>query len=123
MAEVGEDLGNDKAYGVDMLGPFEVMGIDRFEKSTAILRGRVKTRAGQQWRIGREYNRRIRMRFEKEGIDNPFRVSTVQIVGNPQLQQLLDPDAAPEQAAPATARSQPVKTLATAPAPHPEDEP
>ena len=125
MAEVGADLSSDKAYGIDMLGPFEVMGIDRFDTSTAILRGRVKTRAGQQWRIGREYNRRIHMRFEKEGIDNPFRVSTVQIVGSPQQQQLLDPNAAPEQAGPAAARSQSVKTrpLPITPAPHPEDEP
>lgn len=122
MAEVGAELAQDNAYGVDMLAPFEVIGIDRFDKATAILRGRVKTRAGQQWRIGREYNRRIRMRFEKEGIDNPFRVATMQIIGNSPQQQMLYPNAAAP-SEPALERRPKAVVPATKPTPHPEDEP
>ena len=122
MAEVGAELSQDKAYGIDMLAPFEVIGLDRFDKATAILRGRVKTRAGQQWRIGREYNRRIRMRFAKEGIDNPFRVATMQIIGAPPPQQMLDPNAGAA-SEPSPARQPKAVPSRPEPTPHPEDEP
>ena len=33
---------------------------------------RIKTEAGQQWAVGREMNRRIKKRFDREGIEIPF---------------------------------------------------
>lgn len=81
MRDVAEKLIADKAYGQDVLAPFEVVGVERFDESAVIVRGRIKTRPGQQWRIGREFNRRIKARFDEEGIEIPFRNTTVHLSG------------------------------------------
>ena len=62
----------DVTFGKDMLEPLEVMGLDRFEDSAVIVRARLKTRPLQQWRIGREFNRRIKQVFDQRGIEMPF---------------------------------------------------
>lgn len=82
MTAVAEGLIADKNYSHDVLAPFEVIGVDRFDESAIIVRGRIKTRPGQQWRIGREFNRRIKARFDQEGIEIPFRNTTVHFSGD-----------------------------------------
>jgi moderate conductance mechanosensitive channel len=48
------------------------MGVDRFGESEVIVRGRLKTVPIQQWTVGREYRRRLKKAFEREGIEIPF---------------------------------------------------
>lgn len=62
----------DEAYAANILEPLEVMGVHGFTDNAIIYRSRVKTKPGQQWSVGREYNRRIRDAFLKKGIDMPF---------------------------------------------------
>lgn len=81
MRDVADALIADDNYSKDVLAPFEVIGVDRFDESAVIVRGRIKTRPGQQWRIGREFNRRIKARFDAEGIEIPFRNTTVHLSG------------------------------------------
>ena len=47
----------------------EVMGVERFTESAVVIRIRLKTHAMQQWRIGREFNRRMKNVFEEQGIE------------------------------------------------------
>jgi small-conductance mechanosensitive channel len=68
---VDEEMRHDPAYRYDMLEPLEIMGLDRFEESALIIRGRLKTRTMQQWRIGREFNRRLQQAFLAHGIHMP----------------------------------------------------
>jgi small conductance mechanosensitive channel len=63
---------NDPAFGKDMLEPIEIMGLDRFADSAQVVRARLKTRPIQQWRIGREFNRRLKKAFDAAGIEMPF---------------------------------------------------
>ena len=53
------------------------MGLDRFEDSAVIVRARLKTTAGRQWGIGREYNRRLKTAFDAHGIEMPFPHQTI----------------------------------------------
>jgi small-conductance mechanosensitive channel len=55
-----------------VLDNFDVYRISDFADSAILFRVRVKTREGEQWRIGRELRLRIKRRFEKEGIEIPF---------------------------------------------------
>jgi small-conductance mechanosensitive channel len=50
----------------------EVMGVDRFIPTAWVMRARVKTLPGQQWAVGRELNRRIKLRFDELAIDSPL---------------------------------------------------
>jgi small conductance mechanosensitive channel len=72
LREIDESMRRDIAFGKDMLEPLEVMGLDRFEDSAVIIRARLKTRPLQQWRIGREFNGRIKKVFDERGIEMPF---------------------------------------------------
>jgi small conductance mechanosensitive channel len=51
--------------------------------SAIVVRGRVKVRPGEQWRVGRELNRRIKRRFDELGIEFPFPQRTVHLVTEP----------------------------------------
>ena len=77
MKEVDESMRADPQFRRDMLEPIEIMGVDRFEDSAVIVRARLKTRPVQQWRIGREYNRRLKKAFDERGIEIPFPHRTV----------------------------------------------
>ena len=77
LCEVGEDLRADVEFGADILEPIEIMGLDRFEDSAVIVRARLKTTAGRQWGIGREYNRRLKTAFDTRGIEMPFPHQTI----------------------------------------------
>ena len=77
MKEVDEAMRQDPRYGRDMLEPIEILGVDRFEDSAVIVRGRLKTRPIKQWSIGREYNRRLKKAFDEKGIEIPFPHRTI----------------------------------------------
>ena len=55
-----------------MLEPIEIQGVNEFADSGVIIRARLKTRAGQQLRLGREFNRRMKKVFDERGIQMPF---------------------------------------------------
>lgn len=69
--ELDEELRQDAAYAMDILAPLEVLGLDRFEASAMIVQARVKTRPIQQWRIGREFHRRLKQALDARGIAMP----------------------------------------------------
>ena len=77
MKEVDEAMRQDPQYGRDMLEPIEILGVDRFEDSAVIVRGRLKTRPIKQWSIGREFNRRLKKAFDERGIEIPFPHRTI----------------------------------------------
>lgn len=72
MREIDTDMRHDPAYRFDMLEPLEVMGLDRFTDSAVVVRARLKTRPLQQWRIGREFNLRLKKIFDERNIEIPF---------------------------------------------------
>lgn len=75
--DLGADLAADPEYGAQILDPLEIIGVDRFEDSAVILRARIKTRPAKQWWVRREFNRRMKKRFDELGIEIPFPYRTV----------------------------------------------
>jgi small conductance mechanosensitive channel len=69
---VDEDLRNDDEYKDDILEPLEVLGLDKFADSALIIKARTKTRPIKQWRVAREFNRRLKIAFDEKGIEIPF---------------------------------------------------
>ncbi len=70
--ELGDELRKDKDFSPKILNDIEVFGLDKFGDSALIIKGRIKTMPLQQWSVGRELNRRIKNRFDQEGIEIPF---------------------------------------------------
>jgi small conductance mechanosensitive channel len=50
----------------------DVLGVDQFGDSGVVIKVRIKTVPAKQWQVGREMNRRIKKRFDREGIEIPF---------------------------------------------------
>jgi small conductance mechanosensitive channel len=72
LKEVDAGLRADPAFKDDILQPIEVMGLDKFGDSALIIKARTTTKPIQQWRVGREFNRRLKMKFDELGIEIPF---------------------------------------------------
>lgn len=70
--EVDEELRNDPEFKDDILEPIEILGLDQFANSAIIIKARTTTRPIKQWRIGREFNRRLKKAFDEKNIEIPF---------------------------------------------------
>jgi len=72
LKEIADGLRADPAYAADILEPLEMLGVDQFGDSAVMIKCRIKTQPSQQWRVGREMNRRIKKTFDERGIEMPF---------------------------------------------------
>jgi len=77
LIDIAAELQADPQYASDILAPLEMLGVDRFDDSAVVIRCRIKTLPIQQWRIGREMNRRIKKTFDAKGIEIPFPHRTI----------------------------------------------
>lgn len=69
---VAAELAEDPDFRDAVEGNLEVFGVNEFADSAVMVRVRQRTVAGQQWRVKRELNRRIKLRFDERGIEIPF---------------------------------------------------
>lgn len=74
---LGADLQADPDYGPLILGPIEIFGVDSFGNDAVIVQGRLKTRPIQQWAVGRQFNRRLKKRFDELKIPMSFPQSVI----------------------------------------------
>lgn len=70
--KVDEDLRKDPDFKDDIAAPMEVLGLDRFAESALIIRARTTTRPIKQWRLAREFNRRLKKAFDAKNIEMHF---------------------------------------------------
>ncbi len=69
---IDEELRADPEFKDDILEPIEILGLDQFADSAIIIKARTKTIPIKQWRIGREFNRRMKKKFDELDIEIPF---------------------------------------------------
>lgn len=77
MEETAREIAADPAFSASITGPYEMFGVDHIRESGIWLRGRFKTVPLTQWMIRREFNRRIKIAFDKHGIRMPFPHQTI----------------------------------------------
>jgi small conductance mechanosensitive channel len=82
LRSVATEIRADPVHGSNILEPLEVLGIEAFGDVSVQLRVRIKTVPIQQWSVGREFRRRIKIAFEARGIDFPTRPVTVRLKGD-----------------------------------------
>lgn len=83
LKRLGEELRADPAFAPMLLGDLEIFGLDSFGPSALVIKTRIKTLAGSQWTITREFNGRIKRAFDAEGIEIPFNYQTVTLPTGP----------------------------------------
>lgn len=84
LKEIDAEMRSEPEFADRMIEPIEVLGVDRFEDSAVIVRARLKTQPIEQWTVGREFNRRMKKRFDELGIEIPFPHTTVYFGGDKQ---------------------------------------
>ncbi len=72
MKDVGRKLREDQKFGKNMLEDPDIFGVDKLGDSAVIIKGRIKTKPIQQWAVGREFLRRVKLAFDEQGIEIPF---------------------------------------------------
>ncbi len=72
LKEIDEELRGDPQFAEDILEPIEILGLDQFANSAIIIKARTKTKPIKQWAVGREFNRRLKKRFDEKDIEIPF---------------------------------------------------
>ncbi len=78
LRELGRELEADPEWGAAIAEPLEVLGLDKFADSAIIIKARIKIDPPlRQWAVGREFNRRMKARFDAEGIEIPFPHQTI----------------------------------------------
>ena len=69
MKQIGDEIRAEPALNGLIVSPIEIAGVDRVSEAGVLLKARIRTAPGKQWTVQREYLRRIRLAFEREGID------------------------------------------------------
>ena len=72
MQEVDAALRKDPDFKNDILEPLEILGLDKFGDSALVIKARTTTRPIKQWRVAREFNRRLKRAFDERNIEIPF---------------------------------------------------
>ncbi|MDI5919449.1 mechanosensitive channel protein [Halomonas sp. LR5S13] len=72
-----EDLRASEEHGHKLLEPLTVAGVVALADSSVNIRVVIKTTPGDQWAVGRAYNRLVKLRFDEAGIEIPFPHTTL----------------------------------------------
>ena len=72
-----EDLRASEEHGASLLEPLSVAGVVALADSSVNIRVIIKTTPGDQWAVGRAYNRLVKLRFDEAGIEIPFPHTTL----------------------------------------------
>ncbi len=72
LREIGAEMRADPEWGPLMMEDVEIAGLDQFADSAVVIRLLSKTLPQKQWSVAREMRRRIKNRFDAEGIEIPF---------------------------------------------------
>jgi small conductance mechanosensitive channel len=70
-------LAREPVWSDRIRGEAEILGVNKLDDSAVVLRGRLTTVADERWTVRREALRRIKKRFDAEGVTIPFPQVTV----------------------------------------------
>jgi len=72
MRAVGAEMRADPDWAPRILDDIEIVGVESWADSAVVLRCRIRVVAIQQWNVRREYLRRLKAAFDREGIEIPY---------------------------------------------------
>jgi small conductance mechanosensitive channel len=70
MRAIVREMRSEEAWSTIILDDLEVFGIDQFTNSAVVVKCRIMCMPFGRWPVGREFNRRLKGRFEEVGISS-----------------------------------------------------
>lgn len=68
----GAALREDPVFGPLILEDLELLGVENWADSSVVIRSRIKVQPLEQWRVRREFLRRLKQAFDARGIEIPY---------------------------------------------------
>lgn len=72
LRDIGNEFQHEDQWAPLLLDPPEVLGVQALGESSVVIRMQVRTLPLKQWEVARELRRRIKKRFDADGIEIPF---------------------------------------------------
>ena len=72
LRDIAATMRAEPAWEAVILADLEVMGLDQLGDSAVAIKSRIMCTPLGRWSVQREFNRRMKRRFEEEGIEMPF---------------------------------------------------
>lgn len=72
-----DELMSDELMKGKILEPIQIPGVTELAASSVNIRVLIKTTPGDQWSVGRAYNRLVKLHFDAAGIEIPFPHTTI----------------------------------------------
>ncbi|ACB52233.1 hypothetical protein cce_2885 [Crocosphaera subtropica ATCC 51142] len=69
--DVAELMAKDRQWRHHIVDKPEILGVDNFEQRGLIIRVWIKTKPLKQWDVSREFRRRLKVEFDKQGLPLP----------------------------------------------------
>lgn len=77
MRAVGRAMREDPLFAPRILDELEIAGVDQWADSSLVIRCRFRVAPLEQWNVRREYLRKLKEAFDREGIEIPYRHLTI----------------------------------------------
>ena len=68
---IAAEMRRDPTWASEIRDDLELMGLDRFAGSAVVIKGRIRVGPFGRWSVLREFNRRMKQRFDENGIEIP----------------------------------------------------
>ena len=81
LRDESQRLFDDPAWHPRFDGAPDVLGVQELGDSSVVIRTLLRVQPGKQWEVAREFRRRVKLRFDKEGIEIPFPQRVVRHIG------------------------------------------
>jgi small conductance mechanosensitive channel len=72
LRDISHKMRAEPAWGAMMRDDIQIFGLDQFGASALVITGQIRTGPGQHWAVRREFNARVKQRFEADGIEMPY---------------------------------------------------
>ena len=84
MREVAEELRTDASFKRQIIEPIEIAGVDQWAEASVAIKARIRVAPGAQGTVRREMLRRLKLRFDRDGIELPVQQVTLVTPRGPQ---------------------------------------
>jgi moderate conductance mechanosensitive channel len=68
LLEIAAEMRKDKKFGLMMRGDLALWGVDKVDGSMATIVGQIECTDSGRWPVQREFNRRMKIRFQEKGV-------------------------------------------------------
>jgi small-conductance mechanosensitive channel len=99
LRDIVKAMREEPRWASEIRDDLEVMGLEKFADSSVLIKARIRCGPFGRWSVRREFNRRMKLRFDEHGIEIPY----------PHQQLVMAPSVNPAGAALAATAKEPAK--------------